>query len=65
MSTTLFDWRAFEQMLAAHPRRAVIVALAEVHADVDEEFGAGMRWHLERAHAVVEALPGLTLGEGR
>lgn len=54
-------WRAFEQTLASHPRRALIVALAEVHSEVDEEMGAGMRWHLERAHVVVEAMPRLTL----
>jgi hypothetical protein len=57
-------WRAFEQQLAAHPRRDLITALAEVHAEVDEEMGAGMRWHLERAYAVVEALPELVLTRG-
>jgi hypothetical protein len=54
-------WRTFEQILATHPRRTLINALAEVHADVDEEMSAGMRWHLRRAYAVVEALPDLTL----
>lgn len=76
MSATLFDgatqldaeeaeWRAFEQVLATHPRRRVIEALADVHSEVDEEMGAGMRWHLRRAYAVVEALPDLSLRESR
>lgn len=44
-----------------HPRRNLVYALAEVTSDLDGEngTGGGMWWHLQRALAVVDAMPDL------
>jgi hypothetical protein len=50
----------------AHPRRDVIDAIAEATYDLANDeapAGGGMWWHLSQAHALVEALPALSLDE--
>lgn len=59
------EGRRIVEQADMHPRRNLIYTLAETTSDLDGESGAGggMWWHLSRALAIVDAIPGLRADE--